>query len=286
MPYFLTRYCKEMGDVIKYKQGKALWKRSVMEIFCLCENTAKSSEFLCEHGLSLYIKTKNKTILFDFGQSDVFFQNAQKLGIDLSTVDYAILSHGHYDHGNGLKKLFEENKSCKVFAHKSVFEDFYHGDRFIGLDKTLDKSRFLFIDDNTELEENIRLFTSIGQKEIYPLDSCGLSVKKNALEADRFDHEIYLEIEENGKKYLFSGCAHKGILNIISRFTPDIFIGGFHLSGETPSEDNEKLRLIRTQLASFSTRLFTCHCTGEAQYKLLKHKLDLQYLSSGDKTVI
>ena len=32
-------------------------------------------------------------------------RNAQKLNIDLSKLDAIVLSHGDYDHGNGLKYL-------------------------------------------------------------------------------------------------------------------------------------------------------------------------------------
>ena len=45
-----------------------------------------------------------------------------------------------------------------------------------------------------------------------------------------FLHEQYLLIEEGEKRYLISGCSHKGIADIVSWFTPDILIGGFHFS--------------------------------------------------------
>lgn len=74
-----------------------------MKIYTLIENIPFQDQYIAEHGLSLYIETKNHKILFDFGQSDIFIQNAKILGVDLSQVDIAILSHGHYDHGGGLK---------------------------------------------------------------------------------------------------------------------------------------------------------------------------------------
>ena len=67
-----------------------------MRIKVLLENTASLPDFRTEHGLSLLIETGNQRILFDMGQSDSFAENAEVLGADLSSVDAAVLSHGHY----------------------------------------------------------------------------------------------------------------------------------------------------------------------------------------------
>ena len=69
-----------------------------MIVKCLMDNEASSVEFLTEHGLSLYIETREHKVLFDTGASPAFAENAEKLGVDLAQVDIAILSQGHYDH--------------------------------------------------------------------------------------------------------------------------------------------------------------------------------------------
>ena len=73
------------------------------------ENTTTREDLACEHGLSLYIEANGKRILFDTGASAAFADNAEKLGIDLNQVDLCILSHGHYDHGGGIKRFLEVN---------------------------------------------------------------------------------------------------------------------------------------------------------------------------------
>ena len=73
-----------------------------MKITVLCENTSCREGIDFEHGLSLFIETKEKNILFDMGASELFARNAQKLGVDISSADIAVISHGHYDHGGGL----------------------------------------------------------------------------------------------------------------------------------------------------------------------------------------
>ena len=62
-----------------------------MKVTVLMENTAISEEFEHKHGLSFYIEGNGKKILSDFGDNDFFINNAEKLGIDLSQVDFAII---------------------------------------------------------------------------------------------------------------------------------------------------------------------------------------------------
>ena len=73
-----------------------------------------------EWGLSIYIEYEGKHILLDVGASDLFYKNAQKLNLDIQNVDYAVLSHAHYDHANGMETFFEENeKAAFYFAETS-----------------------------------------------------------------------------------------------------------------------------------------------------------------------
>jgi hypothetical protein len=92
------------------------------------------SELVAEHGLSLYIETDHKKIIFDTGQTGHFILNAEKLGIDIRDVDYLILSHGHYDHTGGLKKFLEINSKAAVLAKEEIFIPKFSGKtRYIGL---------------------------------------------------------------------------------------------------------------------------------------------------------
>ncbi len=58
-----------------------------------------------EFGLSFFVRTGEKNILFDTGSSRLFLANAGVLGIDLRDLDYVVLSHGHDDHTGGLVPL-------------------------------------------------------------------------------------------------------------------------------------------------------------------------------------
>ena len=98
-----------------------------MTITSLLENTAARAGIAAEHGLSLYIETATRRILFDMGQTDLFARNAEALGIDLSRVDLAILSHGHYDHGGGLAAFLEINQTAPVYLTEAAFLPHYNG---------------------------------------------------------------------------------------------------------------------------------------------------------------
>ena len=73
----------------------------------------------------------------------------------------------------------------------------------------------------TRLAEGITLYNCNDRELVCPLDTSGMLVKRNGvLYPEDFRHEQYLLIEEDGRRILFSGCSHKGILNIASWFRP------------------------------------------------------------------
>ncbi len=263
-----------------------------MKVTSLIENTRKNDGLISEHGLSLLIETGDKRILFDFGRSGRFIDNAEKLGIDLNRLDAAILSHGHYDHANGLKRFLEHNKTAKVLASKDVFKDYYHGKKYIGVDEDLKNSdRFVFTDDDYKISENIFLMNCNDKDRLYPNDSGGFFVKKGEnFVPDTFLHEQYLLVEEDGKRILFTGCSHKGILNLVEWLRPDVLIGGFHLMGlNTETEEGiKRITEVGRKLNDYNTVFYTCHCTGESAYKLLKPVMgeNLNYLSTGETITI
>lgn len=253
-----------------------------MKIVSLVENTSASPDIGAEHGLSLYIETENLKILFDMGQTELFADNAVELGVDLSAVDVAVLSHGHYDHGGGLKKFLEINGKAPVYLHKYAFGPHYNGtEKYIGLDVSLENSsRLVLTEGTTKIGNGLTLFDCNANTPSYNLGSFGLNVKENGVFVpDDFRHEHYLLIEENQKRVLISGCSHKGILNVAQWFDADVIIGGFHFS-KLPLD--EKLTEYAEKLNGHQSMFYTCHCTGVEQYKFMKSHMErLNYLSAG-----
>ncbi|MBQ1658390.1 MAG: MBL fold metallo-hydrolase [Clostridia bacterium] len=257
-----------------------------MRVTALTENTTEK-DFRTEHGLSLYIETNGQKILFDSGQTELFAENAGKLGIDLSAVDIMVLSHGHYDHGGGLERFMEINKKAPIYMSRYAFEPHYNGtEKYIGLDTSLEKSeRIIFTDGVTEISDTLTLYSCNDSEKLIDLGSFGLNMLENGeMIPDDFRHEQYLLINENGKRVLISGCSHKGINNIESWFRPDVLIGGFHFS---KLECGDKLLSLAEQLDSEPTHYYTCHCTGVEQYRFMSRYMKrLDYISTGKTIVI
>jgi len=113
------------------------------------------------------------------------------------------------------------------------------------------------------------------------MDTAGLLVEENGVrKPDDFRHEQYLLLEEGGKRILISGCSHKGILNIVDAFRPDILIGGFHFM---KIESEATLEAAAKKLLEYDTVYYTGHCTGQKQYDYLKTIMGekLHYISAG-----
>lgn len=258
-----------------------------MKITCLVENTSSNEKIGAEHGLSLYIEVNDKKILFDMGQTDLFLKNASQLDVDLSEVDFAVLSHGHYDHGGGLKAFLDVNIKAPVYLSKFAFEPHYNGcEKYIGLDIDLKNgNRLISVCETKKILEGITLYHCNDFKKDFELGSFGLNAKLNEeLVPDDFRHEQYLLIEENKKKILISGCSHKGILNIVKWFDADVVVGGFHFS---KLNTDDTLKGYAQYLNDFKSKYYTCHCTGQEQYLYMKNFMDrLFYLSAGDTIII
>ena len=258
-----------------------------MKITALTENTSSREDLGSEHGLSLFVETKETRLLFDMGQSGLFAENAEKLGVDLREAELAVLSHGHYDHGGGLPVFLAANDRAPVFLSRYAFDEVYNAEgRYIGLDPALKtEPRLVFTGEETELSPSLHLYACNERERKHPIDSAGLTVKREGkLVPDDFRHEQFLLAEEHGTRVLISGCSHKGILNLIEWFRPDVLVGGFHLMKTAPGEDLEPF--VRA-LGSCGAELFTCHCTGRAQFDYLRERMDnLYYLSVGERIVL
>lgn len=270
-----------------------------MKITVLSEDTSISEKYECEHGLCIYIEANNHRILFDLGASSLFAKNAEKLGIDIAKVDTVIISHGHYDHGGGLKTFLDMNNNAKIYIKKDAFNEFYsirnnEESVYIGLDnKLLDNERFIFTEDYHVIDKGLELFSGIADRVLYSQSNNVLMVKENeSLIKDKFLHEQNLVITEEDTNVLLCGCSHNGIINIINFYVeskwkaPDYVVGGFHLSNPRTKqiEDKEMINKLGYKLHQYDTTYFTCHCTGKEPYLMLKHILKdkIHYIATGN----
>ncbi|MDD3168045.1 MAG: MBL fold metallo-hydrolase [Eubacteriales bacterium] len=269
-----------------------------MIIKALVEDTTISPELSSEHGLSLYIEANDKKILFDMGAGSLFLENAEKMGVRIQDVEVAIISHGHYDHGGGLKTFLEINKKACVYVHKSAFDSYFsiaRGEAPVnaGIDPSLKPhERVRLTDGNLLIDSGLELFSDVTGREYFSSCNDSLYMDHNgSIAKDDFRHEQNLLIREDGETALIAGCAHNGIVNIMKRVYnmngsyPDAVISGFHLmrSSTKKSEAPEVIEGIAKFLKSTESRYYTGHCTGPEAYRHLKEVLGdrIQYLATG-----
>jgi 7,8-dihydropterin-6-yl-methyl-4-(beta-D-ribofuranosyl)aminobenzene 5'-phosphate synthase len=275
-----------------------------MIIKTLVENTSIAEEFKSVHGLSLYIETKKHKLLFDLGPNGLFEENAKKMSVDLSEVDLVVISHGHYDHGGGLKDFLNINSKAKIYLNQKAFNKHYSnrpgGEKFyIGLDEgLLPNDRFIFTGDHLIIDDELELFSNIKGRRLTSSGNQDLLMERGALLVqDDFDHEQNLIIKEDSITLLVAGCAHNGIVNIIDHLNTvksgsslSYVIGGFHLYNPSAKkyEDPVHVSQIGEYLKNTDLRYYTCHCTGIEPYKNLKEIMGekIQYLATGSQLVI
>lgn len=263
-----------------------------MRVTTLIENDAIGGrdDLVPEHGLSLLIETGTTTILFDTGATGVFADNAVAMGVDLTGVDVAVLSHHHFDHGGGLARFLELNPSALVYLRDTPLTPRWLKalavvKRPIGIDLDVveaARDRFRFIAEDTEIASGVWLLTDIATTHPRPEGNRMLYVERDGrLEPDPFDHELILVVHEPDGMVVFTGCSHSGILNMVEtaavRF-PDTpikaVLGGFHLVGlpmfnTMAASRSEVEALARAVLDRVDGPVFTGHCTGRKGFAAL-----------------
>ena len=135
-----------------------------MEVTSLIDHAkiGRKNGITTECGLSLHVKSDDFSMLFDMGSSGHFIDNAAALGIDIQSVDLAVLSHGHFDHGGVLRSFLVANSKAVVHMRRGADADLYAKlfgfKRYVGLEKevlSLYKDRIRFLDQSTELRGGV-----------------------------------------------------------------------------------------------------------------------------------
>lgn len=250
----------------------------------LADNITKEN-LESEWGLSIFIEYEDKKILLDAGASDKFLNNAAKIGIDLSEVDYGVLSHAHYDHADGMEHFFQNNKKASFFLRQGCEENCYGKyfvfSKYVGIKKGIlekYKERIIYVRGDCEIAPGIYLIphktaglSTIGKKN-------KMYVKKNKRwQPDDFSHEQSLVLDTEKGLVIFNSCSHGGVDTIIKEVASsfpdkkiDTYIGGFHLFEKKESE----VRVLGKKLLEIGIEnIYTGHCTGKRAYYILKEEL-------------
>jgi 7,8-dihydropterin-6-yl-methyl-4-(beta-D-ribofuranosyl)aminobenzene 5'-phosphate synthase len=282
-----------------------------MKIISLVENTRllERKDLLTEHGLSLYILSKDQHILFDTGSSGNFHLNAQKLSVNTAKISLAVISHHHFDHGGGLGTFIEANQQARVYLRSSSTEQFYLNifgllRRPVGLDETLFQlhpQRFVLINQFSEIAPDVFIITKINKQHAMPKGNRHLFLGTGSSKRlDDFEHELILVIRQSTGLVVLTGCSHHGILNMLDSVLEHFpgqkikaIFGGFHLidlplvnSMAGSKDDIEELG--KAILKYPIEKVYTGHCTGIKAFRILKEVMGekLEYFATGCRTEV
>lgn len=249
-----------------------------------------------EWGLCVYIEYEDKVVLLDTGASDLFVRNAKKLGLDLEKVDFAVLSHAHFDHADGMRPFFEINKKAPFYLQKGTEENCYEKiwlyRKYIGIPRGILREageRIRFTEGKFQICPGVWLLPhktpgleAVGRRNHMYLRSS----ENGGEETDRggrkwrpddFSHEQSLVFDAEDGLVIFNSCSHGGADNIINEVKAAFpgekikaIIGGFHLYTRKADEVRELARSIRD---TGIQQVYTGHCTGDRAYAVLSDEL-------------
>lgn len=246
-------------------------------------NTYIDQYYLGEPALSFFIETESKNILFDTGYSDVFSKNAEALGLDLSSADYIVFSHGHDDHTKGLSCV-PQSKFAKahIIAHPNCFDKKYVGDLYVGSpcskEELSAKFSCTFTGKPTELCKNLWYLGQIPRVFGYENALVGETEKDGVRVPDYLFDDTALVYKSEKGLFIITGCSHSGICNI-TEYAKKVcnedkiygIIGGFHLF-----DDDEKLaETVDYFVNNKIEMLYPCHCVSLAAKHRMMEKLNV-----------
>lgn len=277
-----------------------------MKVVVLSDNRGTDGSLENEHGLSVYLETAFFKCLLDTGASDRFIRNAEKMGIDIKAVDFVFISHGHADHMGGLPAFLELNKTAWIVLSKNAVNQKFFSSRnglhqiSLNVDFTPYEDRFVFVESEKAFGNEVKIFSACPDK--YSLPKANQTLFKDAgsgIESDDFNHELIFGYGSE-KLFLYTGCAHRGLLNILDSVALSsgkkvgTVMGGFHLldseKGSQQYESQAEIDLIAMAIKKkhLHTTFITGHCTGEKIYERLRNKLknQLNRFYTGYTTII
>lgn len=269
-----------------------------MKITVAMDNTVPINAkfpFLGEHGSSLLLEADEAKILIDAGQSSAVVSNLSLLGIAPSSLDMAIISHGHYDHAGGLYPVLQHaKKELPVYAHPGIFTPRFSisgGIRqYIGIPYTKDQltslgARWNFVEEPFQLTEHLWIsgsvprITGYEQGDTRLVTCCGDGDCQDPIQDDMSIYYV-----RGRDMVVIGGCTHSGLVNTVKHGFAITgatrlagWIGGTHLGPVSPEQQTQTLQQLDDWKPDF---VAATHCTGFPMMSALYRKFGSRYISA------
>jgi 7,8-dihydropterin-6-yl-methyl-4-(beta-D-ribofuranosyl)aminobenzene 5'-phosphate synthase len=242
-------------------------------------------------GYSALVQIGGKRILFDTGgNSEILARNAKAKGVDLSKLDFVVLSHRHSDHLGGLSYLLRVNPKIRIYAPKEnfgVFGSDLPGTFYRRNESLPPRMRYY----GGKPPETMRFGTAFPGANIQLIDKTtevAPGVTLIALVSDtpgtRELKEISLAIDTPDGLVLMVGCSHPGIESIVAeavKINPHVHLiaGGFHL---VVAQDDVIERVVSALHDTYKVDYVAPgHCTGEPAFAALQKAFGPRYVYAG-----
>ena len=271
----------------------AIPSRAQDRVTILYDAFGESKDLTKDWGFSALVEHDGKRILFDTGNDAAIFEhNVKALGVDLTKLDFVVISHRHADHATGLRYVLRVNPNVTVYVPSDGSNGFGGAafpQAFLRRDESLPAKMRYFTGEQPDHFTSGKLydtgnFVLVNEptKEVSPgiFLVRTVSQKKGTLELP----ELTLAIKRPNGLWLVDGCSHAGIEAILDDARAvdprtEIVFGGLHLV-TTPLEEIDAL--VETLKTKYKVqKIGVGHCTGEPAFARLKKAYGDNYLYAG-----
>jgi 7,8-dihydropterin-6-yl-methyl-4-(beta-D-ribofuranosyl)aminobenzene 5'-phosphate synthase len=269
--------------------------QSPTRITILVDAFGVPSDLRPDWGFSALVEHDGKRILFDAGNNaDIFAHNTHVLGVDLTHLDFVVISHRHGDHTDGLHHLLKLNPHAKIYAAN---DEYFGGPTPAAffrrpVSSLPDHMRYF----GGEVPQVVPHGTPWKGANIERVDSvvelaAGIKLVSNLSRTGAFSEtpELSLSIQTPEGQILLVGCSHPGIEQILDSVAAKqvpvrLVIGGLHLVTTSEPEIDRLVTALRDEwkLAGVAPG----HCTGEMAFAALQKAFGRRYRYAGTGTVI
>lgn len=256
MAYAVALSCTALPIEALSKKGG-----STITMTIVYDNNSSRPDLRAAWGFGCFIEGLEKNILFDTGgDGRILLSNMERLGISPQQVNIVFLSHVHGDHTGGLTALLERNHDVTVFLPRSFPEKM----------KAAIRERKAKVVEVREPQKVCPGAFSTGEM--------GTFIKEQSL---------YIPVK--GGIAVITGCAHPGVVKIVSKASelsktgPSLVLGGFHMAGFSD-------RRINSVISGFKTlgvgKAAPCHCSGDRTRELFSQAFGSQFIKAEVGSVI